>query len=57
MDPPHTHSLLLTEMPLIKYGGKLNSPMGTFGGGPDRYNSVNEQERLISMQDDGRKFL
>ena len=44
-------------MPLIKYGGKLNSAMGTFGGGPDRYNSVNEQERLISMQDDGRKFL
>ena len=47
-----------TEMKLTKYGGKRNVPMGSPGGGPDRYDTMKgESEKQLSRQDDGRKFL
>ena len=47
-----------TEMKLIKYGGKRSVPMGSPGGGPDRYDTMKgESEKVLSRQDDGRKFL
>ena len=56
--PPYTHALLHAEMKLTKYGGKRNVPMGSLGGGPDRYDTMKgESEKVLSRQDDGRKFL